>query len=48
MTSPRSSRRCRMSTVRARGTLLRRYWLPLAATTLAVWAAIWLLLSRLG
>ena len=33
---------------RARGTLLRRYWLPLAATTLAVWAAIWLLLSRLG
>jgi hypothetical protein len=33
---------------RAGGTLLRRYWLPLAATTLAVWAAIWLLLSRLG
>jgi hypothetical protein len=33
---------------RAGGTLLRRYWLPLAAMTLAVWAAIWLLLSRLG
>jgi hypothetical protein len=33
---------------RARGTLLRQYWIRLAATTLIVWAAIWFLLSRLG
>jgi hypothetical protein len=33
---------------RARGTLLRRYWTRLAATTLLAWAAIWFLLSRLG
>ena len=33
---------------RARGTLLRHYWLRLAATTLVAWAAIWFLLSRLG
>ena len=34
--------------VRARGTLLRHYWLRLAVTTLVAWAAIWFLLSRLG
>jgi hypothetical protein len=28
-------------------TLLRHYWLPLAATVIAVWAGIWLLLSLL-
>ena len=33
---------------RAAGTLLRRYWLPLGAVVVAVWAAIWLLLSFLG
>ena len=33
---------------RAAGTLLRRYWLPLAAVVVAVWAALWLLLSILG
>jgi hypothetical protein len=33
---------------RATGTLLRRYWLPLAAVVVAVWAALWLLLSFLG
>jgi hypothetical protein len=33
---------------RARGTLLRHYWLRLAATTLVAWATIWFLLSRLG
>ena len=33
---------------RARGTLLRQYWIRLATTTLLAWAAIWFLLSRLG
>lgn len=33
---------------RARGTLLRHYWVPLGLTVLAVWAVIWLLLSLLG
>ena len=33
---------------RSAGTLLRHYWLPLAATTVVVWAALTLLLSLLG